>query len=453
MNRFSHLLIVILLTACTCGADTGVSITIYNDDLALVRDTRILQYKQGRGELDFRDVSAQIDATSVHYAASGVSMLEQNFDYDLVSPDKLLEKYIDSEIEVVDENGNVTRGTLLSFGTGTSGGQIVLKQPDGSIRSLLTSKAADIRYPSLPEGLITKPTLRWLVDASSGGNKETEISYLTGGLSWRADYVMLLNQANDHADLDAWVTIHNTCGAGFKDAALKLMAGEPNRVRDVAPGYRHQMETAVAYMKADGAAPQFTERSFFEYHLYTLQRPATVLNNQTKQISLFPSTDFALKKIFEYDPQVDNDNVSVSVEFENKESNGLGMPIPAGLVRVYQKSSDGGQEFIGEDRVKHTPRDEKMRVRIGKAFDVAVERIQKDYRQITSRVTETDWEVRLRNRKTESIEVVVIDNFWGDWEVVRSSIPHKKVNANKVEFTAACEPDQEVILTYTVRNR
>ncbi len=440
------------IVASSLAAKTGVSVTIYNENLALVRDTRELQFKQGRGAVSFQDVSAQIDATSVHFSANGVEMLEQNFDYDLVSPDKLLQKYVDQEIEVVDESGNATRGTLLSFGTGSSGAQIVLRLPDGALRSLLTDKATDIRYPSLPEGLITKPTLNWLVESESGGSKETEIAYLTGGLSWRADYVLLLNQANDHGDLDAWVTLNNHCGTSFKEAQLKLIAGEPNRVRQERAFAVDGLARAdVAMMKS--AAPQFKEESFFEYHLYTLQRPATILNNQTKQVSLFPSTSLALKKLYEFDPQRDNDNVGVSVEFENKKSNGLGMPIPAGLVRVYQRSSDGGEEFIGEDRVKHTPPDEKLRVKVGKVFDVAVERTQRDYRRITDRVSETDWEVKLRNRKKESIEVVVVDYSWGDWEVTRSSLAAKKVSANKVEFTVPCEPDTEVLLTYTIRNR
>lgn len=447
----------ILFTALVCflltsaHAATGVSITIYNDNLALVRDVRSMEYKSGRSEIMFREVSGQIDATSVHYGAAGVNMLEQNFDFDLVSPDKLLEKYIDQEIEVVDKNGGLAKGILLSYGSGMSGGQIVLKQNDGSLRSILMANAADVRYPSLPEGLITKPTLRWLIDAESGGAKETEVAYLTGGLSWRADYVMVVNEKNDHADLDAWVTINNSCGATFKDAKLKLIAGEPNRVH-AAPTYA-MMDGMRAEAMMSKAAPQFEEKSFFEYHLYTLQRPATVQNNQTKQISLFPSASFAVKKIYEYDPQRDNDRVSVSVKFDNKQENGLGIAIPAGLVRVYQEGPDGSQEFIGEDRVLHTPRNEEMRVTIGKAFDVVVERTQKDYRQISNRITEMDIEVKVRNRKSDKIDVLVFDNFWGDWEIIRSSITGKKSSANKIEFTVPVGPDQETILTYTVRTQ
>ncbi|MBI5058469.1 DUF4139 domain-containing protein [candidate division KSB1 bacterium] len=438
-----------LALATAALAAPGVSITIYNDNLSLVRDTRGMEFKAGRGELMFRDVSAQIDATSVHFRADGVDMLEQNFDYDLVSPDKLLQKYIDKEIEVVNEKGEIARGTLLSFGGMRGAGQLVLKQGDGSLRSLMLDKAADIRYPSLPEGLITRPTLRWLVDARSGGNKETEVSYLTSGLSWKANYVLVSNQENTRADMDAWVTITNSCGTSYTDAKLKLIAGEPNRVRDVMRrAYAADMMVESVGAKA---APQFQEQSFFEYHLYTLQRPASVMDNQIKQISLFPSAAFSTKKLFTYDSQVDNDRVTVSLEFENREENGLGIALPAGVVRVYQLGPDGSQEFIGEDRIEHTPRHETMRVTVGKAFDVVVEKNQQDYRQISSHSSETDWEVKLRNRKQDKIEVVVVDHFWGDWEIRQSSLPYKKVTATKVEFTVPCDADQETILTYTVR--
>jgi hypothetical protein len=438
--------LALLLCALYAFAAPGVSITVYNDNLSLVRDTRSMEFKSGRGEVLFRDVSAQIDATSVHFRAKGVDMLEQNFDYDLVSPEKLLQKFIDKDIEVVNEKGEMARGTLLNSGSG----QLVLKQPDGSLRSMIMDKAADIRYPSLPEGLITRPTLRWLVDAQGGGNKETEVSYLTAGLSWKADYVLISNAEDTHADLDAWVTITNGCGTTYRDAKLKLIAGEPNRVREyMQGGIRAGM--AADMMVAKAAAPQFQEQSFFEYHLYTLQRPATIADNQIKQISLFPSTSFATKKLYTYDSQVDNDRVTVSLEFENREDNGLGIALPAGVVRVYQAGADGSQEFIGEDKIEHTPRNETMRVTVGKAFDVVVERNQKDYRQISQRSNETDWEVKLRNRKQDKIDVVVVDHFWGEWEIRQSSLPFKKLTANKVEFTVPCDADKETVLTYTVR--
>ncbi len=439
--------LAVLLWTMAAQADTAL--TVYNQNLALVREIRKLDFKRGTGEVRFQDVAAQIDATSVHFAAPGVEMLEQNFDYDLVSPDKLLQKYIDRDIEVVTKDGIVS-GKLLTSSWGTEGSQVVLQQTDGSVRSILQDNIVEIRYPELPGGLITKPTLRWLVDANSGGSKDTEVSYLTGGLSWRADYVLVMNDANTKAGLDAWVTIDNTSGATYKDAKLKLIAGEVHRApvpRQPVPMYMDGMA------RMESKAAGFEEQAFFEYHLYTLQRPATVADNQTKQISLFPSTSTTLRKIYEFDYRKKADRVSVSVEFENREENGLGMALPAGRVRVYQKGPDKSQEFLGEDNIEHTPKNEKARVQIGNAFDIVAERTQTDFRQIANRVTETDIQLKLRNHKKEAVDVVVVDYFWGDWEITKKSADFKKVSARKVEFTMHVEPEQEATLTYTVRVR
>ncbi|MBU0507522.1 DUF4139 domain-containing protein [bacterium] len=445
MKYIISVVIALALTGVAL-AKTGVSLTVYNDNLALVRDVREMEFLKGTGEVLFRDVSGQIDGTSVHFKAPGVELLEQNFDYDLVSPEKLLQKYVDRQIEIVTEKGDIASGTLLV--SGLSGGQIIIRQSDGSLRSLLLDKAAEIRYPDLPEGLLTRPTLRWLVKAGDGGKKEAEVSYLTTGLSWRADYVMVIREKTDKADLDAWVTINNTSGTSYKDAKLKLIAGEIHRAEQPRTGAVRKLYKEVA-MAADA---QFEERAFFEYHLYTLQRPATVLDQQTKQISLFPLTSVKTKRIYDYDWQRKQDRVGVSLEFENSQENGLGMAIPAGRVRVYQQD-DGGQEFIGEDNVQHTPKNEKIRVRVGEAFDIAVERKQTDLRRISDRVTETDYEVKLRNHKSETVEIVVVDYFWGDWDIIRESVAHKKISSTKLEFRVTVEPEKEAVLTYTIRQR
>jgi hypothetical protein len=447
----THLVIIALLALTVSAiAETGVSLTVYNQNLALVRDTRKMDFKKGNGEIRFRDVSAQIDATSVHFKAGGVNMLEQNFDYDLVSPDKLLQKYVDNKIEVVAKDGAVSKGILLTSGD-TSTGQIVLQQEDGTIKSVvLPNNVTEIRYPNLPQGLITKPTLRWLVNSDAEGSKETEVSYLTGGLNWHAEYVMLLNEANTQTDLDAWVTLENTCGASYENAKLKLIAGEVHRAAQGGRMQKDYMRAPQAAMMADA---QFAEQSFFEYHLYTLQRPTSVLNNQTKQVSLFPSTTALVKKIYTYDWQQNDKKVSVSAEFENKQENGLGMALPAGKIRVYQKSSDGSPEFIGEDNIDHTPKNEKVTVKIGDVFDVAAERSQMDTRRISDRVNEADYSIKLRNHKKETVEIVVLDHPYGDWEVTKSSLTYKKISATKLEFRVSVEPEQEATLTYTIRTR
>ncbi len=445
MIRFFLTLLAILALCISAFAKSGVSVTVYNQDLALVRDVREMGFQKGNGELLFRDVAARIDQSSVHFKSNGVTLLEQNFDFDLVSPEKLLEKYVDETIEVVNEKGDVVTGKLLT----SSGSTIVLQTNDGSLRSLLMESIQEVRYPKLPSGLITRPTLRWLVNAPSGGNQEAEVSYLTGGMNWNADYVAVIDESNK-ADLSAWVTLNNMSGASYMDAKLKLIAGEVHRAQPPMPKYNDMMR--VSEMAMDGGS-QFSEKSFFEYHLYTLERQTDLLDNQTKQVSLFPNATVQTKRIYEYDYSRKNDKVSVSLEFLNSKENQLGIPLPAGRVRVFQRDTDGSQEFIGEDNLDHTPRDEKVRVTIGNAFDIAVERAQKDYRQISNSVYEQDIEVKLRNRKNEAVTVVVVEHSWGDWSVTKSSLPLRKVNANQFEFDVAAEPDKEVVLTYTIRNK
>ncbi len=439
------LLLALLAVSLPAFAKPGVSVTVYNQDLALVRDIREMGFQKGNSELLFRDVAARIDQSSVHFKSNGVTLLEQNFDFDLVSPEKLLEKYVDETIEVVNEKGDVVTGKLLT----SSGSTIVLQTNDGSLRSLLMESIQEVRYPKLPSGLITRPTLRWLVNAPNGGNQEAEVSYLTGGMNWNADYVAVIDESNK-ADLSAWVTLNNMSGASYMDAKLKLIAGEVHRAQPPMPKYNDMMRAET--MAMDGGS-QFSEKSFFEYHLYTLERQTDLLDNQTKQVSLFPNATVQTKRIYEYDYSRNNDKVSVSLEFLNSKDNQLGIPLPAGRVRVFQKDTDGSQEFIGEDNLDHTPRDEKVRVTIGNAFDIAVERAQKEYRQISNSVYEQDIEVKLRNRKNEAVTVVVVEHSWGDWSVTKSSLPLRKVNANQFEFDIAAEPDKEVVLTYTIRNK
>ncbi len=442
-----RLIIVSLMLALAVAAFAapGVNITIYNDNLALVRDVRDMEFQRGVGEVLFRDVAGQIDATSVHFSAPGVQMLEQNFDYDLVSTDKLMRKYVDEQVQLVTEDGSVFNGTLLSASSkGT--GEIIIQDSRGRVQLIRGRQIRDISFPSLPEGLITRPTLRWLVDAPSEGPLQTEVSYLTGGIEWRADYVAVIGADDKHLSLSGWVTINNKSGATYKDAKVKLMAGEVHRVEE----RRHLKGRAYDVMTMEAGAPQFEEKAFFEYHLYTLQRPSTIKDNQTKQLSLFPPAEVEAKRIYEYDPRRDAKKVRVSFEFENSQKAGLGMALPAGRVRVYMQDDDGAQEFVGEDNIDHTPKDEKVRVAVGKAFDIVVARKQTDMRRISDRVREESYEVKLRNHKEDAVEISVLDYFWGDWEILNSSLPYNKKSSRQVEFKVPVNPDEEVILTYRV---
>jgi hypothetical protein len=437
---------IMLAQALVVFAEPEIHITIYNKDLALVRDVRDLEFPKGTGEISFRDVANRIDATSVHFSALGVQMLEQNFDYDLVSTEKLVQKYLDEQVQLVMEDGTLFSGKLL-FASSGEAGEIMLQDERGQVQLVRMAKMRDVSFPRLPEGLITRPTLRWLVDSPSAGSKRTEVSYLTGGVEWRADYVAVVSADGKSLNLSGWVTINNRSGATYKDAQIKLIAGEVHRAQEPRP-LRTEMAKGMAL--AD-AAPQFEEKAFFEYHLYTLTRPSTLADRQTKQLSLFPPAEVDARRLYEYDPHRDDKRVRVSYEFLNSKTGGLGMPLPAGRVRVYMQDTDGSQEFVGEDNIEHTPKDEKVRVAVGNAFDIAVERRQTDVRRISDRVSEEAYEVKVRNHKTEAVEVSVLDYFWGDWKVLESSLPYEKKSAQQVEFKVKASPDQEVVLTYRVR--
>jgi hypothetical protein len=435
-----------LALALTAFAGPEVHITVYNKDLALVRDVRDMDFPKGVGEVLFRDVASRIDATSVHFSAPGVQMLEQNYDYDLVSTDKLMRKYLDESVRLVTEDGSLFSGKLLFASPGDQG-EVIVQSERGEVQLVRSSQVRDVTFPSLPEGLITRPTLRWLVDSPSAGAKRTEVSYLTGGVEWRADYVAVVGADGKSLSLSGWVTVTNQSGATYKDAKVKLIAGEVHRVEEK----RMMRDVYAKGMTLAEAAPQFEEKAFFEYHMYTLVRPSTIADNQTKQLSLFPPAKVDAKRLYEYDYRRDPKRVRVSFEFTNSKEAGLGMPLPAGRVRVYMQDEDGAQEFVGEDEIDHTPKDEKVRVAVGKAFDIVAERRQVDTRRISDRVREESYEVKLRNHKEEQVEISVLDYFWGDWVVLESSLPYEKKTAQQIEFKVPVNPDEEVVLTYRVR--
>ncbi len=435
-----------LMFTVSAGA-REIQLTVYNNDLGLVRDVRDIELSGGRESVSIADVAAQIDPTSVHLRSmtreDGLSVLEQNYRYDLASPDRILERYLEQPIQAVVEGGELHEGKLLSFTTE----QVVLSGARG-LSILQREKIIDLRCPSLPEGLITKPTLVWDLQADRAGTQKAELSYMTSGIAWHAEYVALVNEADTEADLAAWVSIDNRSGADYPDALLQLIAGDVHRAEPQPVHYRGGRGVAMAEAKVDVG---FEEESFFEYHLYTLPRPATVRDRETKQIALFPPARTPVTKLYEYKPWADDKKVRIVLEFKNEEARGLGMPLPKGKVRTYKRDSRGGQQFVGEDMIDHTPKNEKVRLFLGNAFDIAVERTVKDQNRISDRVWEQTTEVKLRNRKTEEVTIVVQDRFWGDWSVVSETHRSTKKDAFTPEWSIGVGADQEVVLTYTVR--
>jgi len=442
---------------------------------AVVRHLRTLDLKAGRNTVRFSDVAALIDPTTVSFESltdpKGTRVIEQNFQFDLVNTQKLLEKYIDRTISVDQVRGSgveTFRGTLLS----TAGG-LVLRREDGSVQ--LLPHNAGVRLPELPGGLITRPTLVWDVASARGGRQKTRVSYQTGGITWWADYNLAYAEgANANAcklDVGAWVSILNRSGAGYDEAKLKLVAGDVQRA--TRPGYAAEAMPAARAMLADKVAG-FAEKAFFEYHLYTLGRATTLPDRSTKQIELFPVAHGVPceKKLVYYglapgwrgfrpNPVTDrnvgvqtNKKVDVYLSFRNSKKNNMGMPLPAGRVRVSKADEDGALEFIGEDTIDHTPKDERVLIKLGSAFDVVGERRQLAFHIDTSRRTMTETiEVRLRNHKEEPVTVEVKENLyrWVNWEITDKTHAYRKEDARTVVFPLDVPADGEQVLRYTVR--
>jgi hypothetical protein len=415
------------------GAGSGardVAVTIYNDNLGVVKDRRSFTIASGVSDLRFTDVASAIDPTSVHLRALGRSPLEilwQDYRFDLVNTDKLLERYVDQPIEVATKDDQVKRGTLLSYDPAS----LVLQDPNGGLTLLNRGEVRQVGLKELPKGLITRPTLVWRVRAEGAGAEPLEVSYMTGGMSWHAEYVAVLDAAETSLDLQAWASVDNRSGATFDDAKIKLVAGSINRAQQPQPMYSDMMA-----VRAAGKAMNVQERGFFEYHLYEVPLRATLANNEVKQLGLLHAAGVKASKRFAYDASRDNDNVMVAIEFENAPASGLGMPLPEGVVRIFKRDTDGSLELAGEDRIKHTPKNERVRLNVGNAFDIGAERKQTDFKH-----------------KSEAVDVTITEHAGGDWEVVTPSHPFVKKDATTFEFTVRCPPEKPVVVTYTLRTK
>lgn len=441
---------------------TGVAVTIYNANLGLVKDQREIKLAKGIGEVRFMDVASQILPTSVHMKSlidpESLQILEQNYEYDLLNPQKLLDKYVGKEVKLYFRNPYSEREEIVTATLLSNNGGPIFKIGE----EITFGHPGRIIFPKVPENLMSKPTLVWMIENNLTSAQKVEASYLTNGINWRADYVVTLNDQDDRADLSGWVTIDNKSGTTYQNAKLKLVAGDVNRVRDEHE-YRDKM-MRVAEIAGKAAGPQFREEEFFEYHIYTLERPATIKENQTKQISLVNADTIPVKKELLYygaayyyhsrhGEAISNQKVGVFVEIENKEENNLGIPLPKGTVRVYKHDAEKNLQFVGEDSIDHTPKDEKVRTKLGDAFDVVGSRKQTDWKKIASDTYEASFEVSLRNHKKEDVVVRVVEPIPGDWTMLSSSHGYKKTEAFTAEFAIPVPKDKETKLTYRVRMR
>lgn len=443
----------------TTEADqTDIAVTVYNNNRALVRDRRQVKMLPGEAALKFMDVATGILPETVSLksltAPGQLRILEQNYEYDLMSPQKLMEKYVGRNVRLLNQNRDFdfyeVNAKLLSINEGPVyeiGGDIYLGHP------------GTVVLPEIPEELIAKPTLIWLLD-NDGTDHEVEATYLTGGISWKADYVIGLHADEKKFDIEGWVTLDNRSGASYNNAELKLVAGDVNIVSG---GYGGAKMMPMMEMARAAAPPPMVEESFAEYHLYTLQRRTTVKQNQSKQVSLLTAHDVNIRKIYEYRgnlsfysqpfPPSQAEKVGVFLLFENKEENRMGMPLPAGIMRVYQEDSSGALQFAGEDRIRHTPKNEEVRLRLGNAFDIVGERKQSDYKRLTENRHEAAFEIDIRNHKEEEVNVDVVEPMPGTWTILEESVKHVKKDAQTAIFTLKVPANGEAKLTYRVNVR
>jgi hypothetical protein len=447
----------------TLNDQSEVSITVYNSDLALVRDVRNLQLARGTGNLRFMDIAATVNPATVHFRSltepSQLSVLEQNYEYDLLDPDKLLRKYIGREVTLIrnrTESGSSrqeeVKATLLSYNSGP-----VWKIGD----EIVTGLAADhIRFPELPDTLYSRPTLIWSVQNDGAAKHRVEASYLARSLSWAADYVFTVGRDDKLADLNGWVTLTNNSGTAFRNARLQLVAGDLNRVRQQ---FNMRADAPAPAMARVAAESVMVQEAFSDYHLYTMGRKTSINNAQTKQVSLLEGSDVPVTKRYVVEGQNYyyrnqmhpgsplKDPVQVFYQFKNDETGGLGMPMPAGILRVYQQDSKGGVQFVGEDRINHTPKNETLHVKIGNAFDVVCERKQTDYEKIGVNVYEFEYEITLRNQKGTAINVEVNEPVGGTWRMITSSHEWTKSSAWSMQFKVPVASEGSAVLKYRVR--
>jgi hypothetical protein len=429
-----------------------LELTVYNSDLALVRESRTVTLPGGESWLEFRGVPARIDPRTLiidRTGGRGFRLMEQSYEFDLMSKSKILEKYVGRELAWIQEDGRRISGTLL----GTAEGPVY--EVDGEVVFEVPGRLA---LPSLPRNLRARPTMVWRLNADRAGDRDLDVSYLTGGLSWSADYVLQLDDAGEKADVQAWVTVENRSGTTFEDAGLMLLAGDVNRVTRAMrrPQFKGEM---LAMAEADAG---MAEESVGDYHLYTAPGRTTLLNQEIKQVSMFTASDVPVAKTYRLESGYGGryygggmpggkEKVAVVHELKNTEAANMGVPMPAGVVRVYGKSSSGARQLLGEARIGHTPRDETLELRTGYAFDLVAERRRMEYRSHGKRTHESLWEIELRNRSENDVVIEVHESMPGEWTVLETSHEYSKVEAFRARFDVPVAAGETSVLRYRIR--
>lgn len=441
-----------------------VAVTIYNEQLALVKDRRKITLKNGFNRLAYREVSAQMRPETALLRSidhpEGFRLIEQNFDFDLLTPQKLLEKYVGKRVRVAKLHPTTGEETIEEAEVLSVNNGVVLRIGN----RIETGYPGRIIYDEVPANLRDRPTLVISLESGTAKQQDLQLSYLTGGLGWKADYVAELDENDKFVDLTGWVTLTNQSGASYKNAKLQLVAGDVNQVQQNMQ--RERAELMSMAKSSVASAPAMVQEGLFEYHLYTLQRPTTISNKQTKQVSLLSASKIPVNKEFllkgqnyyyrsSYGDLGQKLKVGVFVEFENKEASNLGMPLPKGIVRVYKNDKSGNAQFVGEDRIDHTPKNEDIKLKLGDAFDVTADKKQTNFKKATAigkynQAYTASFEIILKNAKDEEVEVTVHEPIPGDWKMKNESHPHEKAAAGTAEWKIKVPAEGKTKLSYDV---
>ena len=442
-------------TAVPQSAVKNLSVTVYNNGLGLVKDTRGVPFEKGANTVSFAGVSAQIQPETALFSGDGVRVIEQNFNFDLLNRKSLLQKFLGKQIKVVSTNPATGAETTEDATVLAADSGVVLKIGD----RIETDSKARLIFPDVPATLRDKPTLTVDLLSDKAGTRDVKLSYLTNGLTWRADYVAELNDAEDSIDLNGWVTLTNNSGADYKNADMQFVAGSVNRVRPVTRA-RPMLMMAKAAAVYDEAA-NMAEEELMDYHLYSLGRKTDILSNQTKQLALLSGSNIAARKEYRFDDitpvysprqkEFDTRNAAVYLQFVNDKKSNLGIALPAGTMRVYKADSKQRIFFVGEDRVKHTAENEKVKLALGEAFDVSAKGKQTAYTQFSPKAYEASYEITFQNAKKVPVTVYSYQSLPDGWTITNNSAAYTKENAGQVLWQITVPAKGKTVLTYTVR--
>jgi len=446
MKKF---LLSVLIISFICSNLFAISVTIYNNDLALIKDKKEVKLKKGIQKIEIDNVATNIDPTSVlpkfSHSADKIKINEQNFDYDLVNTNKLLQQYIGKDIEIEKDLSNskkeVISGTLLAVNGG-----MVIQTKD----KIILNPQGEVSLPKLPDGLRLKPTLSWVIDSRFEGDNNLEFTYQTSGISWVSDYIVVLADNDSSLDMTGWVTINNLSGATYDNAKLKLVAGDVNMVQDQPRRLYAAKNVVMAVADESMAAGGFEERGLLEYHIYDLSRQTTIKNNEKKQIQLMTAQKVPAKKKYIYNAYKDSNKVLTYLSFKNDKKSNLGMALPKGKVRVYKNDADA-LEFVGEDKIDHTPENKDMDLKLGKVFDVSVTRTQKEYKKLSSTSHQEAYVIEFTNSKKEDVEIEVEENLGVSWKITESSDKYTKKNSQVIVFKVKVPAGKTYKVSYTVK--